>query len=119
MLFFIVGGFLALDFIKEPSLLFCLQSFSVIFGLSFLGSALTYMADGIVPKAFKNGIRQGFFYLGKSALVIFILFFVIHVQKAPSLEFRLIWYWFWFFMATLLTVYDHIQLRKRVRIHLK
>jgi len=119
MLFLIVGSFLSWDFTKDPSLLFCLQSFSLIFGLSFLGSALTYMAEGIIPKAFKNGIKQGFFYLGKSSLVIFILFFLIHLHKAPSLEFRLIWYWFWFFMATFLTVYDHLQLRKRVRIYLK
>jgi hypothetical protein len=119
MLFFIVGGFLARDFTKDPSLLFCLQSFAAIFGLSFLGSALTYMAEGIVPKAFKNGIRQGFFYLGKSSLFIFILFFPIHVHKAPSLEFRFIWYWFWFFVATLLTVYEQIQLRKRIRLYLK
>ncbi len=45
--------------------------------------------------------------------------YVIYAHKAPSLEFRLVWYWFWFLIATLLTAYDQIQLRKQARLYLK
>jgi hypothetical protein len=114
-IFFINWCFLAKDTYFNPALNSVFYRSSWLFVILLLFSMPRFLIKGAIPEPFKKGLKEGFQFIGKIALVWGIGFFAFSLWFSSERFLAMyevgMWYGFFF------TIYTHYRWKKFIKKH--